>query len=116
MEDSPVMGSERCHRFHLVKGLRFALTQNLKGSGVPVKPASLSQGCLVATAAYGSYLDPHVLVLRKFRDEHLVKSAIARDFVSFYYRHSPPFAAFIVSHPMQRAAVRWLDPAGSDCD
>ena len=33
------------------------------------------EGCFLATAAYGSYLDPHVEALRYFRDHYLVTNA-----------------------------------------
>jgi hypothetical protein len=62
--------------------------------------------CYIATAAYGSYLDPHVDALRGFRDSVLMKSAIGRELVQFYYRTSPPVAAFIARHDTARAAMR----------
>lgn len=48
-----------------------------------------SGGCYIATAVYGSYDDPSVLVLRKFRDTKLQPTAIGRAFVRFYYLTSP---------------------------
>ena len=65
-------------------------------------------GCFIATAAYGSYLDPHVKVLRDFRDKWLLTSAAGRAFVAAYYRHSPAVAEFISSSESLRLAVRLL--------
>ena len=63
-------------------------------------------GCFIATAAYGSYLDPHVLTLRKFRDQHLLTNSIGTWFVEFYYRHSPPLADYISERETLRTIVR----------
>ncbi len=64
-------------------------------------------GCFIATAAYGSYLDPHVIVLRTFRDRYLATNALGRIFVDFYYQHSPPIADYISRHDGLRMIVRW---------
>ncbi|NMA26992.1 MAG: hypothetical protein GX934_04440, partial [Burkholderiales bacterium] len=47
-----------------------------------------------------------VAVLRQFRDEYLLTNAPGRAFTAFYYRNSPPIAAFIQDRPLLRAAVR----------
>ncbi|MEQ6340265.1 MAG: hypothetical protein M3A44_01095 [Gammaproteobacteria bacterium] len=62
--------------------------------------------CFIATAAYGSFLDPHVQVLRDFRDKYLLTNALGRDFVAWYYRNSPPLAAFIAKHEGLKMAAR----------
>src|SRR5208283_2889585 len=63
-------------------------------------------GCFIATAAYGSYLDPHVMVLREFRDKILLKSKMGQRFVKFYYKHSPPIADAIRKTEVLRFATR----------
>jgi subtilisin family serine protease len=64
------------------------------------------RGCFIATAAYGSYLDPHVQTLRTFRDEVLMPSALGKAFVNFYYVWSPDAARFIARRPLLKGATR----------
>jgi ribosomal protein L7/L12 len=51
-----------------------------------LKPKS---GCFIATACYGDYAAPEVLVLRVFRDEQLMTSVLGSAFVRLYYAVSP---------------------------
>jgi uncharacterized repeat protein (TIGR01451 family) len=63
-------------------------------------------GCFIATAAYGSYLHPHVQVLRDWRDDVLLSTAPGRRFVDAYYRHSPPVADYIADRPWLQSLIR----------
>lgn len=63
-------------------------------------------GCFIATAAFGSYHAPEVVLLQKFRDRILLASEPGKLFVQFYYRVSPPIADFISQDDLLRRATR----------
>jgi len=69
-------------------------------------PPSEGEGCFIATAAYGSYLDSHVEILRNFRDSYMVNNPVGSALVSAYYKLSPPVAEFIDDHPALKPVVR----------
>jgi hypothetical protein len=73
-----------------------------------VKSGGSGGGCFIATAAYGSYLDPKVILLRDFRDSCLLTNSPGRAFVSLYYRFSPPIAGYIAEREWLKACVRIL--------
>lgn len=64
------------------------------------------QGCFIATAAYGSYLEPEVEVLRNFRDEFLLEYTVGEWIVDTYYQYSPPLAEKIVDSTYLRLISR----------
>ncbi|MEN6320023.1 MAG: CFI-box-CTERM domain-containing protein [Syntrophaceae bacterium] len=76
------------------------------GSGDKDEDDDDGGSCFIATAAYGSYLHPHVQVLRTLRDRYLLSSRLGRSFVAAYYHYSPPMADFIGRHDTLKAAAR----------
>ena len=62
--------------------------------------------CFIATAAYGSPMEPQVEILRKFRDHFLFDNTVGKSFVNLYNTYSPPIADFIAKHDNVRAMVR----------
>jgi hypothetical protein len=71
--------------------------------------------CFIATAAYGTETASQLDILRDFRDQVLLKSALGSRFVEAYYRVSSPLADFIAKNDFLRAVVRkaFLDPVVS---
>jgi subtilisin family serine protease len=63
-------------------------------------------GCFIATAAFGSPMEPRVKILQEFRDSILLTNPAGKTFVALYNRYSPAAAAFISRHDMLRALVR----------
>lgn len=51
--------------------------------------------CFVATAIYGSYDAPQVLVLRNYRDNYLKNKLWGRGFITLYYKIGPLLAMLI---------------------
>ena len=63
--------------------------------------------CFIATAAYDSPPDPHVKILRKFRDTYLLTNTLGRGFVRIYYSYSPAVADYISKHDTIKAITRF---------
>ena len=64
------------------------------------------EGCFIATAAYGSYFEKHVKVLRDFRDNVLLTNSLGKKIVEFYYKHSPSIASKIAMHSGAKNIIR----------
>jgi hypothetical protein len=62
--------------------------------------------CFIATAVYGSYLDPRVQILRNFRDRYLVTNQAGQAFVQLYYAYSPSVATFLDQHDTLKIFAR----------
>ncbi len=66
----------------------------------------LGEACFIATAAYGSPFERHVVLLREFRDNFLLTNRYGQWFVNTYYKLSPPAAQFIAGHTYLKPVVR----------
>ncbi len=62
--------------------------------------------CFIATAAFGSPMQPAVVTLRGFRDRVLLPSAWGRALVDTYYTLGPLAARYIQNKPLLRSVVR----------
>lgn len=63
--------------------------------------------CFVATATYQDPNHPDVVRLRQFRDNTLVKHALGRRFVAWYWRVGPGLSRVIERRPYLRPACRF---------
>ena len=65
-----------------------------------------TDGCYIATMAYGSYEHPQVLELRKFRDEILQKNITGRLFIKAYYFISPKLVRILKNKKIINNLIR----------
>jgi len=90
----------------LVQATALFETSDATGSGGYDGGGSSGGGCFIATAAFGSYAEPHVKLLRDFRDQCLLTNTPGRWFVRMYYRYSPFWADLINIHAWSKPIVR----------
>jgi hypothetical protein len=88
------------------KGLLNGDTEDKKNNDGDTESGGDSEGCFIATAAYGTSRAEEINELRRFRDEYLRKSAPGNKFIEFYYATSPPVANFISEHDVLRFIIR----------
>ena len=67
-----------------------------------------SKNCFVATACLGTPDAREVQILRRFRDEKLLKTIVGTQFCYLYYRIGPYLARFIERSPFARHIVLTL--------
>ena len=78
----------------------------------PTQKFTQLSGCFVATAAYGSEMQPQVAALRSLRDTLRPRSGLVAAAVDLYYRSGPAAAAVIARSDTARTlARRLLGPA-----
>jgi hypothetical protein len=76
------------------------------GASADTSSSGSGSGCFIATAAFGSYRAPEVILLQKFRDRILLTNAPGRLFVEYYYWLSPSLAGVISQYDSLRSATR----------
>ncbi len=64
--------------------------------------------CFIATAAYGTLLHNHVVLLREFRDTYLMPSHFGQKIVVAYYHYSPDLADIVRENKLLRGVVQVL--------
>ncbi|MCM1500838.1 MAG: hypothetical protein NC124_20460, partial [Clostridium sp.] len=90
--EATVNEDDICNYFEFAKYWAFDYTEedrerrNIKLENAK---ANHKEGCYIATAVYGGYDHPKVMVLRRYRDEILKKSFWGRVFIKVYYSVSP---------------------------
>ncbi len=62
--------------------------------------------CFITSAAYGSSMESHVELFKKFRGEVLMKSSLGRTFTRWYYKYGPYPAVFIMQNPILKPVAR----------
>lgn len=62
--------------------------------------------CFLATAAFGTYDNRYVQILRDFRDRVLMTNGAGRSFVAWYYEHSPSWAAALRKSPTGQTVMK----------
>jgi len=70
--------------------------------------STATDGCYIATMAYGNYNHPQVIELRNFRDQFLSKSVLGRSFIRIYYKYSPILVEKLRDNPKTNKIIRKL--------
>lgn len=73
---------------------------------IKLREATGQGGCFIATAAFGSYDDQFVQILRDFRDQVLVENRLGRNLITFYYAVSPSIAKRIAKSHLAKKLTR----------
>ncbi len=78
------------------------------GTGEDGGSALHGSGCFIATAAYGTPLEPEVTILKRVRDRYLLPTSAGRTMVKTYYRYAPAAARMIDKSAGLKRTVRLL--------
>lgn len=63
-------------------------------------------GCYIATAAYGSTVDPRAMVLSTFHDTYFTTSRLGKAVTEIYHNYAPFLGDLVSRHPSAQFAVR----------
>ena len=89
-----------------VKSGKTEIVNILKSRGAHLAAAQTPAGCFIATACYGDINASEVLVLREYRDNHLLPSKVGAAIVSVYYVVSPVIARTLTRHPRAAQCIK----------
>ena len=85
---------------------RQKVTSDLKSGAGNMRIESKSgASCFVATVCYGDPYHPDLDVLRRFRDEALIKYRLGNSFIDWYYRAGPKIAAYVAERRRLKALI-----------
>lgn len=92
----------------------------IEGKIINIKPNHITleliliekDACFIATAVYGEYDAPQVLMLRKYLDTILLNSVLGKSFIHFYYFVSPLIAKLISKSDLLKYIIKYyfLEP------
>ena len=87
------------------------LTNQVNEIRAEIKQKSESEGgCFIATATYGDYNHPHVILLRIFRDTTLESKLSGRLFIRSYYTIGPILSRIIERNgTLKKISRYWLE-------
>lgn len=85
-----------------VRAAQAKSTANQVGKAI----STATDGCYIATMAYGDYDHPQVIELRKIRDELLRKTYLGRYFIKVYYKYSPILVEKLKNKPKINELIR----------
>jgi len=98
--------SEFKPRLNTNKSSLIDLKNQIQSATSPRSQTTSSGNCYIATMVYGSYNHPQVLVLRNFRDDVLTNSLVGREFIKFYYKHSPKWVEKLKNKPKCNVIIK----------
>jgi hypothetical protein len=106
---SNISGSGQQTEFAFLIGFETQTTEQFTEN--QLKPEEQSGGgCLIATAAFGSEMEPQVQFLRELRDNTVLQTQAGISFItafnSFYYSFSPAVADYERENPIFKEAVK----------